>query len=64
MYNQNNLRKEVRRLKWEENIKYKTIAEDLLDMKYNSFINWLHNYKNLSNKKIIILKDFINTIKE
>ena len=64
MYNQNYIRKEVRRLKWEENIKYKTIAEDLLDMKYNSFINWLHNYKNLSNKKIIILQDFINTIKD
>lgn len=36
---QNILRKEVRRIKWEENIKYKTIAEDLLNMKYNSFIN-------------------------
>ena len=34
MYNQNYIRKEVRRLKWEENIKYKTIAEELRD-KFN-----------------------------
>lgn len=60
---QDNLRKEVRKLKWEEGINYKIIAEDLLEMKYNSFINWLHKYKDLSNKRINILKDFINTIK-
>lgn len=60
---QNYLREEVRRLKWEEEISYKVIAQDLLDMKYNSFINWLHGYKNLSNKKINILKDFINSMK-
>ena len=64
MNNQNYYRKEVRRLKWEEDIKYKTIAEDLLNMKYNSFINWLHYYTNLSEEKINILKDFINTIKD
>lgn len=60
---QNYLRAEVRRLKWEEEISYKVIAQDLLDMKYNSFINWLHGYKNLSSKKINILKDFINNMK-
>lgn len=60
---QDYLRKEVRRLKWEEEISYKVLAEDLLDMKYNSFINWLHKYKNLSEKKIKILKDFIDTMK-
>lgn len=63
MNQQNYLREEVRRLKWEEDISYKTIAEDLLEMKYNSFINWLHNYKNLSNKRILILKDFIDVMK-
>ena len=63
MNQQNYIREEVRRLKWEEDISYKTIAEDLLEMKYNSFINWLHNYKNLSNKRILILKDFIDVMK-
>lgn len=60
---QNYLREEVRRLKWEEEISYKVIAQDLLDMKYNSFINWLHGYKNLGRDKIEKLKDFINNMK-
>ena len=60
---QNYLRNEVKRLKWEKNINYKTIAEDLLKMNYNSFINWIHNYKNLGIKKAKILKEFINTVK-
>ena len=63
MINQNYMRAEVRRIKWEEDISYKTIAEDLLNMNYNSFINWLHNYKDLSIKKILILKDFIDVMK-
>ena len=46
------LREEVRKLKWEEDISYKTIAEDLLEMNYNAFINWLRGYKNLSRKKV------------
>lgn len=57
------LREEVRKLKWEEDISYKTIAEDLLEMNYNSFINWLRGYKNLSRKKVEQLKDYINTMK-
>ena len=62
MNKQDFLRMKVRKLKWEENISYKVIAEDLLDMKYHSFINWLHRYKDLGNKRIMILTDFINTI--
>lgn len=57
------LREEVRKLKWEEDISYKTIAEDLLEMNYNAFINWLRGYKNLSRKKVEQLKDYINTMK-
>lgn len=60
---QNYLREEVKKLKWEENISYKVIAEDLLEMKYNSFINWLHGYKNLGRDKIEKLKDFVNNMK-
>ena len=64
MNKQDYLRMEVRKLKWQKNISYKTIAEDLLNMRYHSFINWLHEYKELSNKRVDILKDFINAIKE
>ena len=46
-----------------EDISYKTIAEDLLEMNYNAFINWLRGYKNLSRKKVEQLKDYINTMK-
>lgn len=60
---QNYLRKEVKRLKWEEDIKYKTIAEELLEMNYNAFINWLRGDKNLSREKIKILEDYINIMK-
>ena len=64
MSKQNILREEVRRLKWEEEISYKTIAEDLLSMKYNSFINWLHGYKELGSEKVNILTDFISDYTE
>lgn len=57
------LRSEVKRIKWEEEISYKIIAEELLNMKYNSFINWLHGYKKLSQQKTKILYDFINDMK-
>ena len=63
MNNQNILREEVKRIKWEEDINYKVIAEDLLNMNYHAFINWIRGYKNLSNKKMMILQDFINDMK-
>ena len=44
---QNYLREEVKRLKWQEGISYKYLAEELLDMKYNSFVNFVHGYKDL-----------------
>ena len=53
------LRKECKRLKWEEEITYKEIAEDLLDMNYNAFINFLHGYKNLGEERVKILEDYI-----
>lgn len=57
---QNYLREQVKRIKWQENISYKTIAEDLLEMNYNSFINFLHGYKDLGYERVKILKSFIN----
>ena len=59
---QNHLRNQVKRLKWEEDISYKTIAEDLLQMDYHAFINFMHGYKNLGKEREIILKEFIETI--
>lgn len=57
------LRNEVKRIKWEDDISYKVVAEELLNMNYHSFINWLHGYKNLSKEKIKKLSDFINDMK-
>ena len=47
MEEQNFLRNEVKRLRWAENITFKEIAEDLLDMDYHAFENWLHGRCNL-----------------
>ena len=63
MNNQNILREEVKKVKWLEDITFKTIAEELLNMNYHAFINWLHGYKNLSSEKIKKLEDFINDMK-
>lgn len=54
------LREQVRRLKWQENISYKTIAEELLDMNYNAFINFVNGYKRLGYKRIAKLRNYIN----
>lgn len=59
---QNYLREEVKRLKWKEGINYKYIAEELLCMKYNSFINFVHGYKDLGYKRAKILKTYIDDI--
>lgn len=63
MINQNILREEVKKIKWLEDITFKTIAEDLLNMNYHAFINWLHGYKNLSREKAIKLQNFIDDMK-
>lgn len=60
---QANLREEVKRIKWQEEISYKTISEELLNMKYHSFINWLHGYRNLGKERVKLLTDFINDMK-
>ena len=56
---QNNLRLDVKKLKWQKDISYKYLAEEVLSMKYNSFINFIHGYKNLGYTRTIILKEFI-----
>ena len=59
---QNYLREEVKRLKWQEGISYKYLAEELLDMKYNSFVNFVHGYKDLGYTRTRILKGYIEDI--
>lgn len=56
---QDYLREQVRRLKWQEGISYKYLAEELLDMKYNSFINFATGKKNLGYNRTKLLKGFI-----
>ena len=56
------LRDQVKRLKWKEGISFKCIAEELLGMKYNSFINFVHGYKKLGNKRVKILKEYIDNM--
>ena len=56
---QNYLREEVKRLKWQEGISYKYLAEELLDMKYNSFVNFVNGYKDLGYTRTKILKGYI-----
>lgn len=60
---QNVLREEVKKLRWQEDVTYKSIAEDLLDMNYNSFINFLRGYKDLGYERMKILKEYIDCMK-
>ena len=62
MVSQEYLREQVKRLKWEEDISYKTIAEELLNMNYHSFINFMKGYKNLGYERSRMLKNYIDDI--
>ena len=42
-----------------EVINNKYLAEELLDMKYNSFVNFVHGYKDLGYTRTKILKKYI-----
>lgn len=52
----------TKRAKWQEDISYKTIAEDLLCMNYHAFINFLHGYKDLGTSKARKLEEYLTTI--
>lgn len=60
---QETLRNEVKYLKLFQNIKYSEIS-DYLEIKRNSFYNWLNGAYNLSDEKIERLKDIITNLKE
>lgn len=57
------LRKQVKLLHTFQGIKYKEIAE-YLEISYNSFWNWLHNYYNFGDEKIALLKDIVSDLKD
>lgn len=59
---QNYLREQVKRLKWQEDISYKYIAEEVLEMKYNSFVNFVNGYKDLGSERVKILRTFIEDV--
>ena len=62
MNNQDILRNQVKELRWKEDITFKEIAIDLLDMDYHAFINWLHGRSNLGIQRAKKLEDYINCI--
>ena len=57
------LRKQVKELKVYQDISYKELAE-YLEIKRNSFYNWLKGYYNFSEEKQKQLQDIINNLKE
>lgn len=64
MKDQDILRDQVKKLKWQQDISYKEIAEDLLDINYHSFINWKRGIYDLSQDRARQLEEYIYTIIE
>lgn len=54
------LREKAKMMKWKYDVDYRTIAEDVLGMNYNSFLNFVNGYKELGRQRIKILDDYIN----
>lgn len=58
--NQDFLRMQCKKIKWEDDISYKVIAEDILHMNYNAFMNFIHGYKELGEQRARVLEAFIS----
>lgn len=54
------LREKAKMMKWKYDVDYRTIAEDVLGMNYNSFLNFVNGYKELGRQRSKILDDYIN----
>jgi len=54
------LREKAKMMKWKYDVDYRTIAEDVLSMNYNSFLNFVNGYKELGRQRSKILEDYIN----
>ena len=57
------LRQEVKMLKALQNVPYREIAE-YLEIRTDSFYNWLHGYYDLGEQKQQRLREIISNIKE
>lgn len=60
--NQEELRIQVKKLKWQYDISYKEIAIDLLEMDYQAFNNWVNGRCKLGRQKVKQLQDYIDLI--
>lgn len=58
------LRKEVKLLKALQGVSYRELAEEYLEMRTNSFYNWLRGEYSLSQEKASRLYDIIGCLKE
>lgn len=56
------LRNNVKKLKWQDDIDYKEIAVDLLNMNVNAFYNFVKGYKELGAERSKLLYDYIVNI--
>ena len=63
MLSDETLRENVKKLKIYQNIPYKELAE-LLEIKTNSFYNWLKCQYTFSDARKLQLEDLINTLRE
>jgi hypothetical protein len=54
------LREKAKMMKWKYDVDYRTIAEDVLGMNYNSFLNFVNGYKELGRQRGKILEDYIS----
>ena len=62
MIDQEFLRTQTKRLKWEYDIDYKEISLELLGMDYQAFINWVNGRCKLGRQKAILLQEYIDCI--
>ena len=63
MLSDETLRENVKKLKVYQDIPYKELAE-LLQIKTNSFYNWLKGQYSFSDARKLQLEDLVNTLKE
>ena len=62
--NNEKLRQQVKLLKVYQNISYKEIAEEYLDISSNSFYHWLNGYYDFGINKLTQLKYILETLTE
>lgn len=59
---QEEIRERAKMLKWKYNIGYKFVAEEILHMHYNSYLNFVNGYTTLGKQRAEILSKYIRQI--